>query len=87
MRYTTTHTVDPVYGTPVLRAPSPSESLDTEVAQDETSMVDSEPDDEEFTRQVEEQIGLRRTTWAEAGASQSILLQRPPKGSKDEQCK
>ena len=77
--------INPVYATPVLRAPSPAESINTDYGPDDSSVTDAELDDEEFARQVEEQIGLRRTKWEDAGAAKPIILPRPPKDSKEEQ--
>ncbi|KAL5512769.1 hypothetical protein ACEPAG_3035 [Sanghuangporus baumii] len=79
------HTVNPVYATPVLRAPSPAESINTEYGQDDSSIADAGTDDEEFARQIEEQIGLRRMTWQEAGSPKPVILPRPQKDSKEEQ--
>ncbi|EJC98899.1 uncharacterized protein FOMMEDRAFT_31482 [Fomitiporia mediterranea MF3/22] len=80
----TTHVVEPVYATPVIRAPSPAESINTEYGRDESSVMDADVDDEEFARRTEEQIGLRRTTWAEAGPPKPVILPRT-KDAKEEQ--
>ncbi|KAH8104999.1 hypothetical protein DFH11DRAFT_1692087 [Phellopilus nigrolimitatus] len=71
-----THTVDPVYAPPVLRAPSPTETISTEYGQDETSIADMTLSDEDFARRVEEEIGLRRTKWSDAGPIKPIILPR-----------
>ena len=81
------HVVDPVYATPVLRSSSPAESINTEYGPPDTTMDDVGTDDEDFARRVEEQIGLRRSVWAEAGSPKPVILPRPPKDSKEEQGK
>ncbi len=53
------HTADPVYATPVLRAPSPTGSLSTEYGPDEGGS-ENELSDENFAKLCEERIGLRK---------------------------
>ncbi|KAI5118251.1 hypothetical protein M0805_007500 [Coniferiporia weirii] len=70
------HTVDPVYAPPVLRAPSPTDTISTEYGPDETSISDLTLTDEEFAKRVDEEIGLRKTKWSDSGVVKSIILPR-----------
>lgn len=81
-----THTVDPVYAPPVLRAPSPTDSISTEYGLDETSIADKALSDEDFAKRVDLEIGLRKTKWSEVGVPKSVLLGRTP-DSKEEASK
>lgn len=71
------HTIDPVYATPVLRASSPSDSINTEYEPDETSASDILSSEDAFALRVEEALGLRRTTWADADPPKPVLLPKP----------
>lgn len=72
-----THTVDPVYAPPVLRAASPTDTITTDYGEDETSPADRDMTEEEFAQRVEAEIGLRRTNWSDAPGPKSVLLPRP----------
>lgn len=72
-----THTVDPVYAPPVLRAASPTDTISTEYGDDETSQAHKNMTEEEFAQHVEEEIGLRRTDWSDAPGPKLVLLPRP----------
>ena len=78
------HTIDPVYATPVLRASSPTDSVNTTYGPDETSASDGIVSDDEFAFRVEEALGLRRSSWADAERPKQVLLPKP-KDAKEEQ--
>ncbi|TDL23159.1 hypothetical protein BD410DRAFT_839071 [Rickenella mellea] len=70
------HTTDPAYAAPVLRLPSPANSLSTEYGQDETTADENQMTEEQFARMCEEQIGLNRMRADEIKANKRVLLPR-----------
>ena len=80
------HSGDPGYAPPVLRAPSPTDSIGTDYGPDETSAEDVLCAEDDFAARVEEALGLRRSThtWADAGPPKPVLLPKT-KDPKEEQ--
>ena len=78
------HTVDPVYASPVLRAPSPADSINTEYGPDETTPGDKALSDEAFARNVEEHLELKKNSWSDVAVPKPVILPRT-KDSREEQ--
>ena len=61
-----------------MRAPSPSSTIGTDYAPDQTTMVDSELSDSDFARKCEETIGLNNPRADEDEANRDpLILSRP----------
>ena len=66
---------DSTYGPPVVRDPSPAESINTAYGEDMTSPGLKIMTEEEFARVVEMSVGLRRVGWETT--VRPVLLPKP----------
>ncbi|KAK2465400.1 hypothetical protein APHAL10511_002754 [Amanita phalloides] len=73
------------YAPPVLRAPSPASSVGTVYGEDQTSLSDLELSDEALAKKYEELLDLHKPRKEEEAAILPVLLERPEKGSQEEQ--
>ncbi|ETW77568.1 hypothetical protein HETIRDRAFT_242588, partial [Heterobasidion irregulare TC 32-1] len=78
------HPGDLPYATPVLRAASPSGSINTEYGPDETSQSDLDLSPEEFEEKVAMSLGLHEQREHEISAESKSLLLPKPKSAAEE---
>ena len=81
------HPGDLPYATPVLRAASPSGSINTEYGPDETSQSDLDLSPEEFEEKVAMSLGLHEQREHEISAESKSLLLPKPKSAAEEKCR
>lgn len=71
------HSGDPGYAPPVLRAPSPTDSIGTDYGPDETSPDEDSLSDAEFARMCQQRLGLGDMRPDEMKSNFDPLLPKP----------